>query len=1050
MSQDSRKNFQELLEESKQYFPTEIQLFQFMDKYSRFDWDKMRRETWVETVDRAVDYLKWLSKNKLTDEDYELIREHIAGMKAMPSMRLLASAGEQAKKNPVSIYNCSFIPVDSPEAWVEALFISMSACGVGFSVEKQHVEKLPKVKEQTGEHLGTHIVEDSTEGWMDAFRRGLDTWFSGRDIDFDFSMIRPAGSVLKTKGGRASGPQCLMDLFKFARETIIGAQGRKLTTLEAHDIMCEVGTAAVSGGHRRCLEENTYVHLKRGLVKIKNVKVGDEAMTEVGYKPVVDVVDQGIQNTIKVTFENGHSIVCTPDHRFAVLENIDGSYEFKQAQDLAGEDRVMFITNEIDGENLKTLPKIPDYKEADKIRTDIKQPELNEETAWILGMLLANGTVYFGKNEKAKVSFSNHVNKNRVNEKIIDWFTNLGINTSIQGPTETDRSVKITCDTRRLARWFGNFKESNIPVAVPESILKSNHNIKCSFLSGVFDGDGTKDNRPLIVVSTVSEQFSKEIYLLLASIGIISEISKKDRKKENWQTIYTVNIKDHNSKNKFIEYTKDYRCLNIPTRIGKQFGYTIPKEFIKNQLPRKIWKDKYSAQGDRGLNSSTFQELTGIDHYIPVKIKSIENYGEVNTYDISVQDQHVFVAEGFLVHNTAMISLFDKDDDKMRNCKDGEFPERRWNANNSAVWIGNETPSQITRQLLEMDEGGRGEPGIFSRSVANGTMPSWREKSPMLGANPCCEISLRPRQFCNLSIAVARHDDTKQTLMEKVKVATIIGTIQSMATNFKNISPEWQANCEEERLLGVDITGQADCPLLNRIIDDEKGYDDAAELFSRLREHAVKTNEEYAEKLGIPRSASITCVKPSGNSSQLLDCSPGLHFRHYKYYIRNIRVGTHTPIFKVLKESGVPMDPENGQDPETANAWVIHFPVAAPEGSKTQENLSALEMLKIWEVNKKFWTHHNPSTTVSYTPEELPAIINWVWDNKEIISGISFLPKFDAKYDQMPYQVITKEEYEKAKREFPEIDWSKLFDYEKSDMTEAAQLLACVSGACLI
>lgn len=624
------------------YFPTQLQKFQFYDKYSRFDYTLGRRETWVETVYRSVDFLKELSGNKLPAEVYDRLRKNILEMKAMPSMRLLAMAGPAARRQNISLYNCSYMPIDSVDAFAEAMLISMSGCGVGFSVESKYVEQLPRVKRQTQALPLKIVIEDSTEGWVESVRTGISTWLDGGDIQFDFSQLRPAGAILKTKGGRASGPEPLRRALEFARARILARQGSFLRTIDAHDIMCEIGNAAVAGGVRR----------------------------------------------------------------------------------------------------------------------------------------------------------------------------------------------------------------------------------------------------------------------------------------------------------------------------------------------------------------------------------------------------------------TAMISLFDWDDAEMRNAKNGDFERensQRWNANNSAVWPDRGvTQEEVLEQMLEMVKGGRGEPGIFNRQAAINMRPARRAEAEF-GTNPCGEIILRPFQFCNLTIAVARANDTYEDLKNKVEVATIIGTIQSMGTTFPGLRPIWKKNCEEERLLGVDITGQLDCPMVQ----------DPA-VMSRLKQVAVETNRQYAEMLGINQSVSVTCVKPSGNSSQLLNCSSGLHARWSPYYIRNVRVGASTPMFKVLRDCGVPMDPENGQVAATANTWVAHFPVKSPEKAITRKNRTAIEQCEYWLRNKIYWTEHNPSVTISYYPHEVIDLIKWVWDHKDLIGGMAFLPAFDASYAQMPYQEITKEEYDVLVSKFPNIDFSKIYRYEEDDLTTAAQELACIAGACEI
>lgn len=629
-------------EESDLYFPTQLQKFQFFDKYSRFNYELGRRETWVETIDRAVGYLYEISGGSLGSELYRRIRGGMLKMEAMCSMRLLAMAGPAARRNNICIYNCSYLPVDGLDAFVEALIISMCGCGVGFSVENRYVESFPRVPRQNGVAREIFTVPDSAEGWAESLRVGLEAWFSGQDIAFDYSRVRPAGSPLRVKGGRASGPQPLRKMLDFVRARILSRQGAFLRPIDAHDIMCAVGNAAVSGGVRR----------------------------------------------------------------------------------------------------------------------------------------------------------------------------------------------------------------------------------------------------------------------------------------------------------------------------------------------------------------------------------------------------------------TAMISLFDYDDHEMRSAKSGDFERQngqRWNANNSAVWPDKTlSQAEITRYILEMIESGRGEPGIFYRQAAVRSIPA-RRKTDLFGTNPCGEIILRPHQFCNLSIAIARAEDTPETLKEKVELAAIIGTIQSLATHFPGLRPIWAKNCHDERLLGVDITGQMDSPAAQD-----------PETQRQLRKIAVETNARYAALLNINPSAAVTCVKPSGNSSQLFDCSPGIHARWAPYYIRNVRVGAHTPVFKVLRDAGVPMDPENGQDRETAHTFVVHFPVKSPDGASTRGDRSALQQCHYWLQTKSNYTEHNPSVTITYKPDEVLDIVRWVWENQDKIGGMTFLPAFDAQYDQMPYVEITEAEYRKWLAEFPQIDFSKIYRYEMEDFTAAAQEFACLAGRCEI
>ncbi len=284
---------------------------------------------------------------------------------------------------------------------------------------------------------------------------------------------------------------------------------------------------------------------------------------------------------------------------------------------------------------------------------------------------------------------------------------------------------------------------------------------------------------------------------------------------------------------------------------------------------------------------------------------------------------------------------------------------------------------------------------------------------------------------------MARADDSYETLKDKVEAAAIIGTLQSLATHFPGLRPQWSDNCAEERLLGVDLNGQMDSPISQD-----------PDVQERLRQVAIDTNHQVAAMLNINQSASITCVKPSGNSSQLLNSASGLHARWAPYYIRNVRVGAHTPVFKVLQDAGVPLDPENGQTVENANTWVAHFPVKAPHNAVTRNDRTALEQCAYWLQNKIHYTEHNPSVTITYRPNEVIDLIKWIWEHQDKIGGMAFLPAYDAQYDQMPYVEIDEAEYQRLLAHFPEIDFSKIYRYEEEDLTTAAQEVACMAGQC--
>lgn len=644
----------QLADESKEYFKNNaLGEFVYLRSYSKWIPEQGRRETWVETVNRYINFMHKQLGDKLTRKEYLEVREAILKQEIMPSMRLMQFAGEAVERCNVPAYNCSFIAPSQLRDFAEIMYISMQGTGVGFTVESANVQQLPQIAFQSGEKLKTYVVGDSKEGWCNALTLGLETWYAGKDIDFDFSLIRPAGARLKTMGGKASGPEPLKSLLAFARERIMTRQGRRLRNIDVHDIICKIGECVVAGGVRR----------------------------------------------------------------------------------------------------------------------------------------------------------------------------------------------------------------------------------------------------------------------------------------------------------------------------------------------------------------------------------------------------------------SAMISLSDLDDVDMRDAKKGQFwmsDPHRGIANNSAVYLQKPTNEEFMDEWVALMKSRTGERGIFNRGGLVQQLPSRRVKfwedtgyikggkvvGPS-GTNPCGEILLKSKQFCNLTEVIARADDTKESLIRKARLATILGTYQSTLTKLNYLSEEWTKNCEEERLLGVSITGQWD----SKVVRD-------ADVLKAMKAETLKVNKKYAERFGINASNAITCVKPSGTVSQTFDVASGMHARHAPYYIRRIRISATDSLFKFMRDAGVPYYPEVGQDMETANTYVLEFPVKAPEGAVCKDDVTALDQLEHWKLVKENYTEHNPSVTVSVGDGEWIQVANWVYANWDKVGGLSFLPRDNHAYRLAPYEAISKEEYERRMKTFPTVDYAKLIQYERVDETELKKELACVAGAC--
>ena len=627
--------------------PTNYQSFIHMSRYSRWLEEEQRRETWEETIDRylsfMVNHLRHNYTYDLFGEELSEIRNAMLNLEVLGSMRALMTAGPALARENVAGYNCSYLPIDSPRSFDECLYILMNGTGVGFSVERQYIAKLPTIPDVAFEETDDVIsVADSKEGWARGLRDLISLLYTNRIPKIDTSKIRPAGERLKIFGGRASGPAPLEELFDFTIQTFKKAQGRKLNSVECHDIMCKIGQVVVVGGVRR----------------------------------------------------------------------------------------------------------------------------------------------------------------------------------------------------------------------------------------------------------------------------------------------------------------------------------------------------------------------------------------------------------------SALISLSNLTDERMRMAKSGEWwvdNQQRALSNNSVCYTEKPDMGIFMKEWLSLYESKSGERGIFNRVSAQQKAASngRRDGSIDFGTNPCCEIILRPYQFCNLSEVICRADDTIATLKEKIKIATILGTFQSTLTDFGYLRKRWKDTTEKERLLGVSLTGIMDCPTV---------YDASPEALQQLRDVAIKTNKKLAEKLGINQSTAVTCVKPSGTVSQLVDAASGIHARHNLYYVRTVRGDNKDPLTIFLKDKGIPAEPDfTAPDSVT----VFSFPMKSPDNAICRYDMSAIQQLELWLKIADNYCEHKPSVTISVKEHEWFEVGSWCWNHFDSLSGISFLPFSDHTYKQAPYQDINAEDYNKLSSEMPPaIDWYELQEYERGDTTSGSQELACTGGVC--
>jgi len=420
-------------------------------------------------------------------------------------------------------------------------------------------------------------------------------------------------------------------------------------------------------------------------------------------------------------------------------------------------------------------------------------------------------------------------------------------------------------------------------------------------------------------------------------------------------------------------------------------------------------------------------------------------------HDITCKIAEVVVVGG--VRRSALISLSDLSDDRMRTAKSGAWWEnnvQRALANNSYVAKDNIDVGVFMKEWLSLYESKSGERGIFSRTASQRQAEKFgrRDANHDFGTNPCSEIILRNREFCNLTEVVVRESDNLTDLKDKVRLATILGTFQSTLTNFKYLSKKWKENCEEERLLGVSLTGIMDNMMTNG--KEWKTNVEYENCLSTLRQIAIDTNKEWSSAIGIPQSMATTCVKPSGTVSQLVDAASGIHARHSPYYIRTVRADKKDPLAHMMVDMGFPVE-DDVTKPD--NTYVFSFPIKSPENAIYRTDMAAIEQLELWLTYQNGWCEHKPSITVSVKEHEWPEVGAWCWKHFDRLSGVSFLPFSDASYQQMPYQDCSKEQYEELLSRMPDnVDWSKLSEYENRDMTIGSQELACsaAGGGCEI
>jgi ribonucleoside-triphosphate reductase len=533
--------------------------------------------------------------------------------------------------------------------------------------------------------------------------------------------------------------------------------------------------------------------------------------------------------------------------------------------------------------------------------------------------------------------------------------------------------------------------------------------------------------------------FDETLYILMCGTGVGFSVERQyinklpDLPEELHQTDTIIKVADSK-----IGWAKAYKELMSLLYAGQ-----IPQWDLSGIRPQGA---RLKTFGGRASGPAPLDDLIQftINIFKDAITKGQRKLVSIDCHDLMCKIAEVVVVGG--VRRSALISLSNLSDERMRNAKSGqwwEHSQHRALSNNSVAYTDSVEMGPFIKEWASLYESKSGERGIFNRQAAEeqAAKNGRREDYKDFGCNPCSEIILRNKQFCNLTEVVVRPDDTWKSLERKVELATILGTFQATLTNFRYLTKAWKDNTEEEALLGVSLTG---------IMDNKKMYegDNLPKRLQNFKNVSVVKNKEWSKKLGIKQSVAITCVKPSGTVSQLVDSASGIHTRHSEYYLRTVRADKKDPIAQLMVDQGVYHEDDITKPEHTL---VFYFPIKSPDKSLTRLDLSAIKHLEIWKMYQDNWCEHKPSATISVRESEWLKVGAWVWDNFDRISGVSFLPYADHSYQQAPYQEITKDEYKEwMNKTVHDIDWNLITDYEKEDMTENTKELACTAGACEI
>lgn len=978
------------------------QHFQRIDKYSNYLHDEGRLETWEEVVARATDILRYLSKDKLPFSDYQEIFNLIYTLEILPSMRLLSMSQRAVERCNTVLYNCTYGLGDTLQAIAEAQYLSMSGCGVSWSVERKNVNKIPAIKNQTG-MMFYHVVDDTQIGWAKATAELLKQLAKGNDVTFDYSRIRAAGTPLKTKGGFASGPGILIQTHDFIRKTLKNAQGRKLHPIEMHDMFCYALESGISGGTRR----------SAGMC-------------------IFDATDEEILTCKYDGFWNH------PEHK--VRANANNSAVWG---DNLSKDDIFDLTKQLFSTGVGE-PGL--FKRSNAINTSPEWREFLHPESLGSNPCLIAGTMVQTKNGHFPIE--SLVGKeveiwDGLNWTKTDTFRVTGENQPVKTLTLHDGTEITATPYHKFILEGGERKE--LKDLVVGDVLRisdapfshGNKKIKGAYLKGFLLGDGTSTEDD-VLLNVYAPKFICDQRLIASA----NEIEPGEIKTN---AIAEVGFGDITQ----VKNTKRMAMKGINVRKHELYRYIIREYGLPSELFEADYKSKceflaglFDADGTASDTKNGFMyQLTSI-HYkllqdVQLLLKTIgiqstlrvnklatmkdfeDGYGPYEAQEL----YRLTISQVSSVHFAQQVTFTRLISFENKNVSYNVKP--RWN------------------KIVKIEDAGVAE------QVYCCTIPVQHQFSLTNGVQTaqCGEIYLQAIpvdsehikgggwQFCNLSTVVARHEDNYETLRHKTKYATLIGDIQSLATNFDFLREGTKTICDQERLLGVNLIGHAVSPYVR---------DNPPEI-EALRDYTVEIDLQFAKQFNVPRSAALTSAKPSGNTQVLCYTSPGANPIHAIKQIRNVTVNRNSAMHYFLEAQGVPRNDYPGRD----YASMFSFPIEYPADSVTLNQCSAIDQLNIWKYHKAHWTHHNPSVSITYEAHEIEAIREWLYDNQEIIGGLAFFPKYESTYELLPIATVSDERFEEIVKEFPVINWENYRKYENA--YDDRQVVAeCAGGMCLI